>query len=230
MNWSFNIDVLNTLCMHSVSDWRSGDVSVSDSDGAFSSSDFSRHSQRRHHCRCTAAKTKNVMCYIYFMTLLALIIIVTVNHRVTFWIPPFYQRPALESNHLCLCGRIQVVKYFYTAAKWHFRESRGVTFYTFYMWHFTRGDWSCNICRRCCWQTYLSEHRVLSTSTEQRLNLSLWLWPKFQVVQKINCPLIFALLWSFCCELCPLDWALFTGDQCDNRCSPSPHRPLFVAF
>ena len=116
-----------------------------------------------------------------------------------------------------LLSRIQVRRYFYTAAKWHFGEWRGATFYT----------------RRVTLQ-YLQEVLLANTSqawsplnialTGKRLNKCLRLLPNFAAVQK--CPLIFAL-WSFCRELCSQIAHCSLATSATIGALPAD-RPLFV--
>ena len=160
------------------------------------------------------------------MTLLAPMRIVTVDHCVTFWIPPFYQackgRPWNPTTFVCaVASRWWNI---FTQLQSDILESRGVWHFTLFTCDILHEETDAVIFAGGAIGKHISggQHGLLSTLTEKKIELVFL--TKLKVVQKQ------IILWSLRCELCPLDWALFTGDQCDNRCSPSPHRPLFVAF
>ena len=111
--FSFNVTLsIPSGCPVSDNDCRS------DSDGAFSSFDFSRHSETHHHFHWAPQRMR---CAIFTSWLWRCDILKTC-------IPPFYQ--AGLGIQPPLCTHSPVRKYFYTAAKWHFRELGGATFYT----------------------------------------------------------------------------------------------------
>ena len=149
-----------------------------------------------HHCHCKPQRQRIYFLYIFFMTDCILtecwLFLWSLCDVFKTCIPPFHQLPALESDHLC-CSVASRWGDIFTQLQSDTLENGGVR-------HFTRGEWLCNICKRCYWQTH-PRHGLLSTLHWQE---------KDWISVCDSCPTLQqckSVLWSLHCDLFVVNFA-----------------------